>query len=1457
MPTFRTQGPLGQQPEPDPASRGAVPSQFGKHAPTNLRARQTTAGGLPSGAGTTRVALVRRTQGPAAVPVLRIGSAGNEVRKLQALLNIRLSPSPALRVDGSFGALTAAALTQTQRAASIRADGIAGKDTWRVLGSGQVFAFAPSGRLPAAVPIVGSTAAAEPSPSVSVTVGTPVRIDDVLGWPAERKFLDVSRRAIDLLPCATRDELLKMISPASVGITLALWAASHLVGAGEVIDLALFGLGVIMIGSAVIGVMEELGHFLVKTHNAANQEDLDEAAAMLAHVIVVIGVTALVALLSKIRLKGRAAGGQGAAAAEAEAANAPRGGAARPSEKSRPPVAEEPAPATQRSTKPADKAGSACETAGCPISMVTGEEMLDIEDFTWQGPLGFVWRRFYRSGHSDRDGLLGHGWLTPLDESLAVGSRVTLANADGQHIDLPLPPLGGFSVNLPEKLHLHRERGLFRLVGESGPERLFEGHNGHCRLIGWQMRGGPRIDVVRDAGAKVTGLMSNWGRSLKFEYSNGRIVAISPGRRVGAGFESTGDPHVRYEYSAAGDLVATLGRLGQGERYRYEGHLLVQRTLVSGFGLRFKWDGSGPNARCLRNWGDGGNYDYKFEWLPGGISHATDSRGGVTIYEHNAKAQLLRKVSPEGRETRYTYNEQNLRESEVDAAANTTRFKYNEFGHLVAVTDPLGHRHRIERDDEGRALALTDPLGNRWSRRYDAHGRLTETREPNGAVTRYAYNTQGLLASITDATDRTRRLLWDEQMRLVGDIGFDGVRRRYQYDADDRITGAVTQDKLSTRYEYDAAGQLTAVHAPDGRSTRLGYNAAGLLTRYTDGAGNTTEYRYADGLSQVTSRIDALGQVMRYEYDLERNLVALENAKGERYQLGYDRDENLVEECGFDGRVQRYEYGRAGHLLRHIAGGSADRLTEFERDRMGRLLSKRLSDVSTASFAYDPCGRLVRAVAGASTVELQYDAAGRIVRELQDGRAVASEYDLLGRRTSLTTPSGQRLSFRHDDSGRLAAIDLDGEVLSEHRYDEYGREVARTQGSLATTFEHDPMGRLVRQHAARKDTAVLGRRYGYDEAGRVASIDDLRSGASHYVYDPVDRLVQVQGLTPERFVHDPAGNLLGDSPQGGLVKGDRLLMQGDRHYAYDDAGNLVEQRSGKGGHAVTRYGYDGDNRLTIAETAQGRVEFGYDALGRRTFKHSVHGDTRFVYDGVHLLGESSGGANRTYVFEPNSFRPVAVVDEAEGALRKVSHYHLDHLGTPRELTDADGRIVWSARYRAYGALALAEVNEVANPLRFPGQYHDAETGLHYNLNRYYDPTVGRFIHQDPIGLLGGANVYQYAPNPSNWVDPMGLTGECPKATKEGGSLTEPDLPPKTIVKQDGVEIVHYTKSGDHGPAHLHVKGGGAETRIGQAGKPIDGAPELTPTQQSVVTDNKSAIRKAVDQIQRWFRFNER
>ena len=132
--------------------------------------------------------------------------------------------------------------------------------------------------------------------------------------------------------------------------------------------------------------------------------------------------------------------------------------------------------------------------------------------------------------------------------------------------------------------------------------------------------------------------------------------------------------------------------------------------------------------------------------------------------------------------------------------------------------------------------------------------------------------------------------------------------------------------------------------------------------------------------------------------------------------------------------------------------------------------------------------------------------------------------------------------------------------------------------------------------------------------------------------------------------------------------------------------------------------------------------------------------------------DSQKPVTKTYLYEPDSFRPLAIIQN-----QQIYHYHLDHLGTPQELTHHNGELVWSVQYKVYGNVVKKVIESVENNLRFQGQYYDAETGLHYNRHRYYDPTTARFISLDPIGLLGGNNNYQYANNPITWVDPLGLS----------------------------------------------------------------------------------------------------
>ncbi|WP_010568062.1 RHS repeat domain-containing protein, partial [Pseudomonas extremaustralis] len=142
--------------------------------------------------------------------------------------------------------------------------------------------------------------------------------------------------------------------------------------------------------------------------------------------------------------------------------------------------------------------------------------------------------------------------------------------------------------------------------------------------------------------------------------------------------------------------------------------------------------------------------------------------------------------------------------------------------------------------------------------------------------------------------------------------------------------------------------------------------------------------------------------------------------------------------------------------------------------------------------------------------------------------------------------------------------------------------------------------------------------------------------------------------------------------------------------------------------------------------------------------------------------EHHADRHRSYLYEPDSFRPLALLEGFGPDKTTPYHYQLDHLGTPQELTAADGEIVWSAHYRAYGEIARLDSGKIDNPLRFQGQYFDQESGLHYNRHRYYNPDIGRYLTPDPVKLAGGINAYQYVPNPTGWVDPLGLSS-CPGA----------------------------------------------------------------------------------------------
>jgi RHS repeat-associated protein len=259
----------------------------------------------------------------------------------------------------------------------------------------------------------------------------------------------------------------------------------------------------------------------------------------------------------------------------------------------------------------------------------------------------------------------------------------------------------------------------------------------------------------------------------------------------------------------------------------------------------------------------------------------------------------------------------------------------------------------------------------------------------------------------------------------------------------------------------------------------------------------------------------------------------------------------------------------------------------------------------------------------------------------------------------------------------------------------------------------------------------------------------------------------------EQFDYDATGNKISETQalaptpfHANIAKGNRLTFFSDKHFEYDRFGNLIAEKRGKNHSLVTHYQYDCRHRLIKVIKPTGLIiTYTYDAFNRRTSKTVDGKTTEFIWQGSRLIAETDNDKHwQSYLYELDSYRPLALVHgNAQQDNIKLYWYQNDHLGTPIALTGSLGDTLYECQYNAYGQI----INETYhqddidslpdNPLRFQGQYYDEETGLHYNLNRYYDPFTGRYITQDPLGILGGLNSYQYANgDPINWIDPLGL-----------------------------------------------------------------------------------------------------
>lgn len=593
---------------------------------------------------------------------------------------------------------------------------------------------------------------------------------------------------------------------------------------------------------------------------------------------------------------------------------------------------------------------------------------------------------------------------------------------------------------------------------------------------------------------------------------------------------------------------------------------------------------------------------------------------------------------------------------------------------------------------------------------------------PAARTRSFAYDLNDNPVGETNPRQFAHSQAFDALDRLVGQSDPLGGKTRLAYDAQDNLTEVKDPRGVTTRYEYDGLGNLTRLVSPDSGTTTFEHDAAGNVIRRTDARGAVTEYRY-DALNRLVERRSPSDPSLDVQY---------------RYDLTADGNKGIGRLGAIEGARDSlvYRYDERGNLVEQVRSIRLDQQTLLDR------------------------------------VTYRYDAANQLLE--------------------IGYPSGLAIGYPRNAGGQVASVTLavgdkaPSTLVGQIAYLPFGPLQRLTWGNgIALSREYDQDYQLLRQKVGPWQSD-----YQHDANGNIQQHRHSLWGTLDYQYDPLDRLTEERGVQGGRsYAYDAVGNRTqrSDNPASGgtassqdyqyAPDSNRLTAIGAQAVTSDAAGNLTQDR------AARKLAYDAQGRLqSVSRDGQQVAEYRYNALGQRIVKLTPESITTYLYgpDGQ-FLGEAehdgSGRKLRAQYYLWLDSLPLATIDADYDAQGKVGnptllYLHGDHLDTPRLATDASGQIAWQWQSDAFGrGEALSQGSTQVN-LRFPGQYYDAESGLHYNYFRDYDPETGRYVESDPIGLGGGLNTYGYVEaNPVLRTDSLGLMQDIgcitpPRSTAE-------------------------------------------------------------------------------------------
>ncbi|MEV7097435.1 RHS repeat-associated core domain-containing protein [Amycolatopsis sp. NPDC051045] len=975
-----------------------------------------------------------------------------------------------------------------------------------------------------------------------------------------------------------------------------------------------------------------------------------------------------------------------------------------------------------------------------PVDVANGDVVLEQRDLELPDPLPLVLDRTHISSY--RAGLwFGPTWTSTVDQRLELDDEhVCYFSADGLVLvyphagpGVPVLPLEGPRRPLTRTatgytLHDPLARRTLTFAPLPGRGDALQ------PLHRVEDVGGAVISVAYTPSGEPSRLTHSAGYEVALTTSGGRVVAVDvvdgdTGYRVRT---------TRYDYDPRGRLVGVSDSSETPVRFEYDdaGRITGWHDR-NGAWYRYVYDAGG---RCVVTVGDGGFLDGRFAYDPAQrVTRFTDSLGHTSEYRFNELGQLVRETDPLGAVTAYTWDRYDRMRSRTDPLGHTTRFEHGEAGELQAVVRPDGSRVAVTRHLDGALDIAVEAGGRVWRRHYPAGGAPDPYTTLPGIADGSAEGAPGGeepaepgTAAAAAARVRERGSGTDLFGRPKSVTDAAGARSALRWSVEGKLLARTTPSGAQEAWRYDRQGN------------ELGHT--GLL-----GQAEAREYGSFDLLTAVT---DPTGARTAYTYDTELRLVAVTNPAGLTWHYTYDPAGRLAAESDFDGRVTRYTHDAAGRLVRSESGGL---VVEYGYDVLGNVVSRRAADELT-TFTHDPVGRLAGAANAESRVDIERDDQGRVLAHTVDGRTISFGYDDENHLVHRRTPAGVASVWRFDPDGVPVALETAGQSIRLGH--DGGAETRRVFGDvvLEQAYAGD---RLTGQTVTVAGRRVHSRGYDYRPDGELAGIDDDATGPVRYQLDPAGRVTAVTGPNrAEQYRYDGAGNVTGTARERRFYTGTRLTTSETAAYEYDAHGRLVARRDVSG--AGWQYTWSALGRLTGVVTPDGsHWRYRYDPLGRRTAKQRIVAggpggapvvaeQVLFTWDGTTLVEEQAGPRVTTWEYHPDDGKPLAQL--AAGRLATVV---TDQVGAPIELVDAAGALLWRGQADLWGAPVTPD-GPSGTPLRFPGQYRDAETGLHYNVYRYYDPATARYLSPDPLGLEPAPNPVAYVANPLVAADPLGL-----------------------------------------------------------------------------------------------------